>query len=300
MNQPETSSADSSITCPRCQLSFSPKDTPSANGSPPAVGASGTITISPEGPAPLPAPLPPAEPPVQIGRFEVRRLVGEGVFGRVYEAYDPQLKRSVALKVAKPEQLASPRRVERFLREAQAAARLIHPNVVAFFETGQDGPHHYIASAFVPGKPLDAVLKALPKGQTLPLSQAVQIIRELAEALAYAHQQGVIHRDVKPANVLLRDDGVPLLTDFGLAAHADQTEKLTQAGAFLGTPEYGAPEQWRGLAEAQQRSVQPGRAALRAAHRQAALPRRLGRPLPAAARAGAGPVPQEVSAGAAA
>ncbi len=188
--------------------------------------------------------------PARLGRFEIRRLVGEGVFGRVYEAYDPQLKRSVALKVAKPEQLASPRRVERFLREAQAAARLIHPNIVAFFETGQDGPHHYIASAFVPGKPLDAILKALPEGQRLPLSQAVQIIRDLAEALAYAHQQGVIHRDVKPANVLLRDDGVPLLTDFGLAARADETEKLTQAGAFLGTAEYMAPEQWRGQAEA--------------------------------------------------
>ncbi len=251
MNQSETSSADSSVTCPRCQLSFSPRDIPASNGSPPAVPPSGTITISPDGSAPQPLPLTPTGLPARIGRFEIRRLVGEGVFGRVYEAYDAQLKRAVALKVAKPEQLASPRRVERFLREAQAAARLIHPSIVAFFETGQDGPHHYIASAFVPGRPLDAILKSLPEGQTLPLSQAVQIIRQLAEALAYAHQQGVIHRDVKPANVLLRDDGEPLLDRLRPGGPRRRDGEADPGGRL---PGHGRstwlPEQWRGQAEA--------------------------------------------------
>ena len=248
----ESPSANPPITCPRCRLSFTPSGAPTENEAPPVPAAtgSGTITISPDGPPPTPTPLTPSGLPERVGRFEVKKLLGEGVFGRVYEAYDPQLKRTVALKVAKPEQLASPRRVERFLREAQAAARLIHPNIVAFFETGQDGPSHYIASAFVPGKPLDAVLAGLPEGQTLPLTQAVLIVRKLAEALAHAHQQGVVHRDVKPANVLWREDGEPLLTDFGLASRADETEKLTQAGGFLGTVEYAAPEQWHGQAEA--------------------------------------------------
>ena len=89
------------------------------------------------------------------------------------------------------------------------------------------------------------MLQRLPEGQTLPLREAVQIVRKLAEALAYAHKQGVIHRDVKPANVMLRSDGEPLLMDFGLAVRADEAEQLTQDGNVMGTPPYMAPEQWR-------------------------------------------------------
>jgi hypothetical protein len=126
----------------------------------------------------------------------------------------------------------------------------MHPNIVAVFDSGQDGPHHDIATAFVAGKSLATLLQELPAGGTLPLREAVQIVRKLAEALAYAHRQGVVHRDVKPGNVMLRDDGEPLLMDFGLAARSDETEKLSVAGQFMGTPEFTAPEQWRGEASA--------------------------------------------------
>jgi serine/threonine protein kinase len=187
--------------------------------------------------------------PGKIGRFQIEQFLGEGAFGKVYRACDPSLKRQVALKVAKPEQMHSPERIERFQREAQAAAPLTHNHIVAVYDHGQDGPHHYLATAFVPGLSLERVLQELPEGQTLPLTQAVQIVRKLAEALAYAHQQKVTHRDVKPANVMLRQDGEPLLMDFGLAARAEGEQKLTQAGVVLGTPEFMAPEQWQGKAQ---------------------------------------------------
>jgi tRNA A-37 threonylcarbamoyl transferase component Bud32 len=188
--------------------------------------------------------------PSQIARFTITRYLGEGAFGRVYQAEDPLLKRTVALKVAKPEQLSGEKRVERFQREARAAANLLHPHIVAVFDSGQDGPLHYIASAFVPGRSLaDVLAETTESGKRLDLREAVQIVRKLAEALAYAHEQGVVHRDVKPGNVMLREDGQPLLMDFGLAARNDETERLTMAGQFMGTPEYTSPEQWRGEAQ---------------------------------------------------
>lgn len=144
----------------------------------------------------------------RIGRFEVRERLGEGAFGVVYRAYDPQLDREVALKVAKASQLSTPDRVERFEREAKAAAQLRHPAIVPLFETGADGDQHFIAAAFIPGHTL-AVVIAESKGP-LELRRAAQIIRTLAEALAYAHRQGVVHRDVKPANILLDGQDEPL------------------------------------------------------------------------------------------
>jgi formylglycine-generating enzyme required for sulfatase activity len=208
----------------------------------------GTVTIAPDHLAPGTPQVPPS-PPLRIGRFEVRRFLGAGSFGRVYEAFDPTLQRLVALKVARPEQLFNEHRVERFHREARAAGLLMHPHIVAVFDSGQDGPHHYIACAFVPGRSLAAELASLPDGQTLPLRQAIGIVRKLAEALALAHRSGIVHRDVKPSNVLLRDDGEPMLTDFGLARLDDQ-EHLTRSDPALGTPAYTAPEQWLGKAEA--------------------------------------------------
>jgi len=217
-----------------------------------APAGTGTVSIHPvDGGIPAPVSSPTSQDlPEKISRFEIREFLGEGAFGVVYRAYDPSLKREVALKVAKPERLHSPQRIERFQREAQAAAHLMHPHIVPVFDHGQDGPHHYLATAFIQGHSLAHVLGALPEGQTLPLGQGVQIVRKLAEALAHAHQQKVIHRDVKPANVMLREDGEPLLMDFGLAARTEGEEKLTQAGMALGTPEYMAPEQWQGKAEA--------------------------------------------------
>ncbi|MCE9529565.1 MAG: protein kinase, partial [Planctomycetes bacterium] len=189
--------------------------------------------------------------PERIGRFVVRRFLGEGAFGRVYEAYDSQLDRSVALKVAKPELLQSEKRIKRFLREAKSAANLRHPNIVPVFDSGSDGGHFYIASAFIAGQSLDKHLDELPKGKYLDFRMSVQIVRRLAEALAYAHQHKVVHRDVKPANVMLDEMGEPLLMDFGLAAREEGGEKLTQEGVKgMGTPAYMAPEQGAGEAVA--------------------------------------------------
>jgi WD40 repeat protein len=177
--------------------------------------------------------------PERIGRFTGLARLGEGGFGIVYRAYDPHLKREVALKVAKAGALLMPRDVERFIREARAAAQLRHPNIVPLYEAGRDGPHHFIASAFIKGQTLAAALElARPD-----LGRAVQIARQLAEALAYAHEQGIIHRDVKPGNIMLDERGQPLLMDFGLATSRQEAEKLTQEGMIVGTPLYMAPEQ---------------------------------------------------------
>jgi serine/threonine protein kinase len=190
--------------------------------------------------------------PDRIGRFLLRRLLGEGVFGRVYLAHDPQLDREVALKVAKPEHLASAERRERFFREARAAANLRHPHIVPLFEMGQDGPHAYLASAFIKGRTLEAARKDAPRGQFAP-RLAAWIVLHLAEALDYAHSQHIVHRDVKPANILLEGQGldpdrppVPLLMDFGLAARLVDDARLTHDGTILGTPLYMAPESCSG------------------------------------------------------
>jgi tRNA A-37 threonylcarbamoyl transferase component Bud32 len=247
---PKPRSTSDLITCPNCRASF--PLSAATTDAPARPAASGTMTVLP--PVAAGEPITPTSPlpaghPSRLGRFEITRYLGEGAFGRVYEAKD-LLKRTVALKVAKPEHVQTAKRIERFQREARAAANLLHPNIVAVFDSGSEGPYHYIASAFVSGRSLAVVLEEMPKGKTLDLRVSVAIVRKLAEALASAHKQGVIHRDVKPANVMLRDDGEPLLMDFGLAARSDETEKLTVAGQFMGTPEYTAPEQWRGQAEA--------------------------------------------------
>jgi tetratricopeptide (TPR) repeat protein len=220
-------------------MSFSPTDGGAAPT--PAPGAVGPQTVGLDEPA---GPAAPAEAR-SLGRFEIRRFLGEGGFGRVYEAYDPTLKRVVALKVAKPNMTALPQQVERFAREARAAANLMHPNVVAAFDSGSEGGRYYIAYALVPGRALDQVLSQ----RRLGLREAVEVVRKLAEALAYAHRQGVIHRDVKPGNVMLRDDGEPMLMDFGLATRLGE-EALTITGPPLCTPEYCSPEQARGKATA--------------------------------------------------
>jgi tetratricopeptide (TPR) repeat protein/tRNA A-37 threonylcarbamoyl transferase component Bud32 len=186
--------------------------------------------------------------PERIGRFVVTGFLDEGSFGRVYRGYDEQLEREVALKLAKPEKLNQPQVVERFLREARAAARLRHPHIVPLYEAGKDGSAYYIASAFISGQTLAATLAARQRGQAGPVdfARTAEVVRALAEALAYAHEQGIVHRDVKPANVMLDEKGQPLLMDFGLAARLDETERLTQEGVVVGTPLYMAPEQAEG------------------------------------------------------
>jgi len=211
------------VRCPACGTRFT--------------AGSGTVAD-----APRPA------PPQTVGRFVLRAKLGAGAFGTVYRAYDPQLDREVALKVPHAGVLDSPKRVERFLREAKAAAGLAHPNIVPVFEAGADGDRHYIASALIDGRPLADAIP--PDG--VEFERAARLVRELAEALAFAHARGVVHRDVKPANAMLDAAYRVHLMDFGLAARTGESgeARLTSDGAVMGTPAYMAPEQAAAAADA--------------------------------------------------
>src|SRR5262245_43694498 len=151
--------------------------------------------------------------PAQISRFRVQSRLGEGQFGTVYLAYDPQLERRVALKVPRAATLADPKRVRRFLDEAKSAARLRHPHIVPVYDAGHDGARYYIASAYISGASL---AEALDKGLR-DIRRAARMAQALAEGLHYAHQLGIAHRDVKPANIMVDGEDRPLLMDFGLA-----------------------------------------------------------------------------------
>jgi hypothetical protein len=192
-----------------------------------------------------PEELPPSpEPPPPIGRFQVRTRLGGGAFGAVYRAYDPQLEREVALKVPHISMFADSSAVARFLREAKAAARLRHPHIVPVYEAGQDAGRYYIASALIEGQTLAAEIAEHP----VDLRRAARLVRDLAEALAYAHEKGVVHRDVKPANVMVDTGGQVHLMDFGMAHCRDAAARLTRHGTILGTPAYMSPEQAEGKA----------------------------------------------------
>jgi serine/threonine protein kinase len=255
------------VPCPNpaCgRLNTLPDDTPDGRvrcahcGSPLAVpaelrrttpaGRAGTGALPP--PNPLPSTVgpvvypPPADYPPQIGRFQVRARLGGGTFGAVYRAYDPHLEREVALKVPHPSTFASGPAVERFLREARAAARLRHPHIVAVYEAGQGGGGYFIAAALIEGRTLAELLEEGP----LDCRRAARIVRDLAEALAYAHAKGIVHRDVKPTNVMVDAGGNVHLMDFGLARFHDAASKLTRHGDILGTPAYMSPEQAQGQA----------------------------------------------------
>lgn len=185
---------------------------------------------------------PEAGAPEQVGRFQVRARLGAGAFSTVYKAYDPQLEREVALKVPHASTMESPRAVERFLREAKAAAQLRHPHIVPLYEAGQDGERYYIAYAFIEGRTLAHVADQ----GSLDFRRAARLVRDLAEALAYAHRMGIVHRDIKPANIMVDAQGEAYVVDFGLAHWQQGLASLTQAGAVLGTPAYMAPEQAEG------------------------------------------------------
>jgi serine/threonine protein kinase/predicted Zn-dependent protease len=233
----------------------------------------------------FPVPLDgPSGYPGQIGEFRILREVGRGGMGVVYEAVQETLGRHVALKVLPTRALADPRRAERFRREARAAAKLHHTNIVPVFGTGETDGLHYYAMQFIPGQGLDRVIDELrrlrqenPSGATEPSRASLATAQgpgtvslsgttepgitsasgrrywesvarlgaQAADALAHAHAQGVLHRDIKPANLLLDPQGIVWVTDFGLAKLADE-EDLTRAGDVVGTLRYLAPERFEG------------------------------------------------------
>jgi WD40 repeat protein/serine/threonine protein kinase len=185
----------------------------------------------------------------EIGRlngYRVLKLLGQGGMGVVFEAEDVRLKRRVALKVMKPEVAAKEEHRERFIREAQTAARVEHDFICPIYQVGEENGVPFIAMPFLKGEPLDARLK---RQKPLPLAEAIRIGREVAEGLAEAHKAGLIHRDIKPGNIW--QESLPngrsrcRILDFGLARITNDDTHLTQSGAIMGTPAYMAPEQAR-------------------------------------------------------
>jgi serine/threonine-protein kinase len=181
----------------------------------------------------------------RLGKYEIRRTLGKGAMGVVYEAYDPMIKRRVALKTIRGDQLAGDDAAEvlaRFRREAQAAGRLNHPNIVAIYEYDEDDGTSFIAMEYVEGRDLKAAFEG---NERFGNADIVRIMSQILDALGYSHRQGVIHRDIKPANVFLLDDGTVKVADFGIA-HIDSSS-LTQVGSVMGTPSFMSPEQIQGL-----------------------------------------------------
>ncbi len=173
----------------------------------------------------------------RFGRYEVQHEIAEGAMGRVYRAFDPLLRRAVAVKTVKPEALTKETTEEylrRFRREAQAAGRLSHPNIVSIFDVSEN----YFVMEFVEGTSLQSLLAGRAP---LPLAEAIRILAPVAEAIDYVHRFGIIHRDIKPANIMIQPDGRPKLMDFGVARLPASV--ATGSGPSFGSPAYMAPEQ---------------------------------------------------------
>lgn len=216
----------------------------------------------------------------RVGGYLLRRELGRGGMAVVYEAWDPRHARQVALKVLQPGLLGNPRAIARFEREARALSKLAHPGICAVYDAGVEGEGAYIAMEFVEGEPLgrrrarsecpirrlsdsseDAWLERLASdaleeasgsagpgaGGRVAIETALEVCEKAARALHAAHEMGVVHRDVKPGNILVRKDGEPCILDFGLAWDAEaDAPHLTESGDLVGTPAYAAPEQLRG------------------------------------------------------
>ncbi|HEX6575210.1 MAG TPA: protein kinase [Gemmatimonadaceae bacterium] len=179
--------------------------------------------------------------PTQIGKYKIVELVGEGAMGTVYRATDSVLGRAVAIKVMNAEIARQKDHRQRFLREAQAAGSLQHPNVVTIYDLGELDGHLFIAMEFVHGRDLE---KLMTGPEPLKLGEKLDIIVDVLMGLSYAHKHGIIHRDIKPANIRVGDDGHAKIMDFGVAHLA--SSDMTKTGLVVGTPSYMAPEQVTG------------------------------------------------------
>jgi serine/threonine-protein kinase len=177
------------------------------------------------------------------GRYELEELVGRGGMSSVYRAHDLLLDRTVALKVLHAQFGADDGSVERFRREARAVAALSHPNIVTVIDRGEEGDRQFIVFEYVDGENLKQLIR---RRGPAPIETAIELAAQIARALAFAHEHGLVHRDVKPQNVLLNGNGQAKVTDFGIARSLDMQQGLTQTGTVLGTSDYIAPEQAQG------------------------------------------------------
>lgn len=179
---------------------------------------------------------------IQLGRYKIIEPVGTGNYAVVYKAQDELLDRVVALKVLKDEVSSDDQLVKRFTREARAMANLIHAHIALVLDMGQIDGKFFLAMRFVEGIPLDQVI--LQRGK-LPWAEAMKIIGEIGDALDYAHAHGIIHRDVKPKNIIISQKEGSVLTDFGFVKAVNDASFLTNTDAIIGTPQYIPPEIWR-------------------------------------------------------
>ncbi len=216
-------------------MSNRPDDTESFTSPPPRAADPAATTLMPSDPAGADASATPLPSPPG---YEVLRELGRGGMGVVYQARQLGLNRVVAIKMILSGPYAGDERRQRFRAEAEAVARLQHPNIVQVHEVGEHAGTPFFSMEFCPGGALDRKLNATP----LPASEAARLVETLARAVQAAHEKAVVHRDLKPANILLAEDGAPKVTDFGLAKRMDEAGQ-TQSGAVIGTPSYMAPEQ---------------------------------------------------------
>src|SRR3954447_20746127 len=185
------------------------------------------------------------EPGSTIGSYRIESVAGRGGMGVVYVATQLRLNRLVALKVIAPDLAEDPGFRERFTHESQIAASIDHPNVIPVYEAGEHGGMLYLSMRYVEGTDLGKLLRA--EGRLEP-RRAAYVIAQVADALDAAHARGLVHRDVKPGNILIADGDRTYLTDFGLTKHAESASGLTKTGQWVGTVDYVAPEQVRGEA----------------------------------------------------
>jgi serine/threonine-protein kinase len=183
-----------------------------------------------------------------LGRYKIIKEIGRGAMGVVYQGYDPKIDRIVALKTIRKDRLAESRDVEdlvmRFQKELRATGKLVHPNIIVIYDTGEDEERAYIAMEYIEGDTLENLIQ---KGIRFSMEKIIDIIDQICEGLEYTHRQGIVHRDLKPSNIMLVQGEKVKIADFGISkAVGAASSPLTQAGILLGTPSYMSPEQIAG------------------------------------------------------
>ena len=184
--------------------------------------------------------------PEKIGKYQVIERIGRGGMGMIFKAHDPVLDRAVALKVISTEIEVTDELRARFFREAQACARLSHPNIVTVYDMGEDDGRFFIVMEFLEGEELRRIIA---QKKPLTLEDKLTVMLQVCDGLHYAHQKGVVHRDIKPGNIFLLRNGQAKILDFGIAQIATTEAGLTRTGLIMGTLRYISPEQVRGRAD---------------------------------------------------